>query len=88
MGSKHDQIIALENGVTIMNVSGYPKREPKASSEVYAQCVVNLLTDIMTPGGDVSFDNELIQEIWVTHEGQRHNSLYDEFSNNTSMQLK
>lgn len=78
-GSQYDQVICLENGVLLINVSGYPKAEPKASSEVYAQCVVSLLTEMMSPEGDISFENELVQELWVTHEGQRHDSLYDEF---------
>ncbi len=79
-GSKYDQVIHLENGVSLINISGYPKTEPRASSEVYAQCVVSLLTEIMTPEGDVSFENEFVQELWVTHEGERHDSLYDEFN--------
>ena len=29
---------------------------------------------------DMLFENDLIQEIWVTHEGQRHNSLYEQFN--------
>ncbi|MBA2651407.1 MAG: hypothetical protein H0U73_03960 [Tatlockia sp.] len=78
-GSKHDQIINIANGISIMNISGYPKTEPRSSSEVYSQCVFNLLAEIMSPAGDISFENELVQEIWVTHNVQRHNSLYDEF---------
>lgn len=80
IGSKYDQIIKLDNGVTLMNVSGYPKKEPTTSSETYAQCVISLLTEIMTPEGEVSFENKLVQEIWVTHNGQRHDSLYDDFA--------
>ena len=79
VGSKHDQIINIANGVSLINVSGYPKTEPRASSEVYAQCVVNLLTEIMSPNGEVSFKNALVQELWVTHKAQRHDSLYEVF---------
>jgi NAD(P) transhydrogenase subunit alpha len=79
IGSKHDQIINVANDVSIINVSGYPKTEPRSSSEVYSQCVFSLLAEIMSPEGDISFENELVQEIWVTHDRQRHNSLYDDF---------
>lgn len=79
-GSKHDQTIVLENGVLLHNVSGYPKTEPRVSSEVYAQCVFHLLMEMMSPMGALSFENKLVQEIWVTHNGQLHESLYDEFA--------
>lgn len=78
-GSKHDQIITLAKGVMLMNVSGYPKTEPASSSEIYAQCVLNVLIEIMSPAGDVSFENPLVQEIWVTHARKRHESLYQAF---------
>jgi len=79
VGSKADQIVTLSNGIMIMNVSGYPKTEPKSSSEAYASCVFHLLTEIMSPSGEVSFENELVKEIWVTHEGKLHDSLYSEY---------
>lgn len=79
VGSKHDQIISLENDVLLLNVSGYPKTEPRASSEVYAQCVFHLLIEIMSPEGQLSFKNELVQEIWVTHDKQLNESLYKTF---------
>src|SRR5207244_4042467 len=78
-GSKHDQVIALANDVLLVNISGYPKTEPRASSEVYAQCVFHLLAEIMSPKGELAFDNQLIQEIWVTHNKQLHESLYSGF---------
>ena len=78
-GSKHDQVIALANDILLINISGYPKTEAKVSSEIYADCVVNLLTAIMSKRGEVSFENKLIREIWVTHQKQRHESLYNEF---------
>lgn len=55
IGSKSNQIITAANDITIMKVSGYPKTEPRPSSEAYAQCVLSLLTEIMSPNGDVSF---------------------------------
>jgi len=78
-GSRHDQIIRLENDILLVNVSGYPKAEPRNSSEAYSQCVVSLLTEIMSPGGDVSFENKWVQELWVTHEGYRHDALFGDF---------
>jgi NAD/NADP transhydrogenase alpha subunit len=87
-GSKSDQKIRVANGVCIINVSGYPKTEPRSSSEAYAQCVVSLLTDIMSPEGDMSFENELVSEIWVTHKKQRHDSLYDKFDESQAGTLR
>lgn len=91
-GSKHDQEITVANDVYLINISGYPKTEPKASSEIYAECVVNFLTAIMSQSGEVSFENKLIQEIWVTHQMRRHESLYDEFEghekHNTCLRAK
>ncbi|MGQ3890216.1 hypothetical protein ACQUW5_14470 [Legionella sp. CNM-1927-20] len=80
LGSKHDQVITLDNDKILVNVSGYPKTEPRASSEIYAQCVFHLLTEIMSPVGIVSFENEFIQEIWVTHDKQLHECLYSDFN--------
>nr|WP_131783855.1 hypothetical protein [Legionella gresilensis] len=79
LGSKHDQVITLDNDKILVNVSGYPKTEPRASSEIYAQCVFHLLTEIMSPVGIVSFENEFIQEIWVTYDKQLHKCLYSDF---------
>lgn len=87
-GSKHDQIITVGNGVSIINISGYPKTEPRSSSEAYAQCVVSLITEIMPPDGDISFKNALVKEGWVTNEGQRHDSLYDEFDESEADSLR
>lgn len=78
-GTKCEQTLTVANGVSIRSVSGYPKTEPRSSSEAYAQCVVSLLTEIMSAEGDLSFENKLVQEIWVTHDGQRNDLLYDAF---------
>ena len=87
-GTMCEQTITVEKGVSIRNVSGYPKAEPKSSSEAYAQCVFSLLTEIMSPEGDISFKNEWVQEIWVTHEGKRHNSLYEKFDDSDGNSLR
>lgn len=74
-----EQTITVANNVCIRSVSGYPKMEPRASSEIYAQCTYNTVIEIMSPEGDVLFENDLVQEIWVTHDKQRHDSLYESF---------
>jgi len=87
-GTQCEQIITIKNGISIRSVSGYPKAEPRASSEAYAQCVYSVLTEIMSPTGNVSFENKLVQEIWVTHEKHRHESLYDRFDELEETDLK
>lgn len=91
-GSRSDNVVTTAHGVTIRNVSGYPKMKPKTSSEAYAQCAYHLITEIMSPQGEVSFENKLVQELWVTHNTQRHDALYDTFdsseTNNTMIRAK
>lgn len=79
VGSQHDCIKTMDNGVLVMNVSGYPKAEPKTSSEAYAQCIVSVLTEILSPQGDMFFEHPVVQEIWVTHNRQRRETLYKNF---------
>ncbi|MDP3705195.1 MAG: hypothetical protein Q8R24_04720 [Legionellaceae bacterium] len=78
-GTQCEQTVTVANNVSIRSISGYPKMEPRTSSEVYAQCAYSLITEIMSPEGNISFENELVQEIWVTHDRHRHDSLYDTF---------
>lgn len=87
-GSQYDQVVNVANDVSIINISGYPKKEPRASSETYAQCVHSLLTEIMSPDGKVSFANKLVQEIWVTHQYLRHESLYTKFEGENRLKLR
>lgn len=79
VGTQAEKTIAAANNILIRNVSGYPKIEPRTSSEVYAQCAYSLLTEIMSPEGEIYFDNKFVQEIWVTHQKQRRESLYNYF---------
>ncbi|HVE45049.1 MAG TPA: hypothetical protein VNC84_07990 [Gammaproteobacteria bacterium] len=60
VGSRQDAIKIIERGIKIMNVSGYPKVLPKEASEAFAQCIVNLLQDIIDPSGNVDRDNALL----------------------------
>ena len=78
-GTRSEHTIVVANNVLIRNVSGYPKLDPANSSEIYAQCVYSLMTEIMSLTGEVSFQNKFVQEIWVTHSKQRHDALYAQF---------
>lgn len=69
--AKSDQVV-VSNGVMIVHVSGYPKAEPQAASEAYAKCMVNLLTDILSSEGKIQLDHALLQECWITHNGERN----------------
>lgn len=78
-GSKHDATIALDNGKFLVNISGYPKTEPATASEAYANCVVNLITEILSPQGHFNFKASVVQDMWLTHEGELHKALYADF---------
>ena len=61
------------NGVKILAYKDLPGRLPTQSSNLYANNIVNLLTD-MTPEKDgnllVNFDDVVVQQSTVTHEGK------------------
>lgn len=63
VGSKEDTVVIIDRGISIINVSGYPKAEPNIASEAFAQCMVNLLMEIMTPDGEISVKNSLLTNI-------------------------
>jgi NAD/NADP transhydrogenase alpha subunit len=67
--AKSDQVV-VSNGVMIVHVSGYPKAEPHVASEAYAKCMVHLLADILSSEGEIRFDHALLQECWITHNGE------------------
>ena len=67
-GSKSDQVV-ISNGVTIVHQSGYPKLEPKEASEIYAKCMFNLLTEIISPEGEIFFEHELLKESCLMRSG-------------------
>jgi NAD/NADP transhydrogenase alpha subunit len=60
LGSKEDQVVIGERGIKIINVSGYPKTEPGIASEAFAQCMVNLLADVMTPAGEMCLEHPVL----------------------------
>ena len=74
VGSKSDQVV-VSNGVFLVHVSGYPKAEPKIASEAYAQCLVNLLAEVLSPEGKILLEHELLKECWLTHDGKYNSSL-------------
>ncbi len=55
--------------VSIVNISGYPKAEPKLASEAYANCMLSLLEEALSLNGDLIEDG-LLSECWVTRKGQ------------------
>ena len=61
-GSKKDEVVVTNRGISIVNVSGYPKAEPTAASEAFAQCMVNLLLEI-APNGEIDWDNPLLRNV-------------------------
>lgn len=79
VGSKRDHVV-VTNGVSIVNISGYPKKEPKEASEAYAKGMVNLLAEVLSPSGEILFDHKLLQECWVTRAGELNTSLFEGFS--------
>jgi NAD(P) transhydrogenase subunit alpha len=74
VGGKSDQVV-VSNGVSIAHVSGYPKLEPRAASEAYAKCLINLLAEVLSPQGELLLEHELLRECWVTHDGKCNPSL-------------
>lgn len=80
VGTQCEQTITTINNIRIRSVCGYPKQEPRLASEIYAQCVYSLISEIMSSTGNIDFKNNLIQELWVTHNNQRNNLLYNKFS--------
>ena len=74
VGAKSDHVV-VSNGITIAHVSGYPKAEPRAASEAYAKCIINLLAEILSPSGEILLDHELLKECWVTHDRKYNSSV-------------
>lgn len=63
----------VEHGVTIIGYSDLPSRLPTQSSTLYANNIVNLLTD-MTPEKDgqliVDVEDQVVRGALVTHQGE------------------
>lgn len=63
-GSKEDAVTVTDRDISIINVSGYPKAEPKAASEEFAQCMVNLLLEVMAPDGEMYLEHALLKQLF------------------------
>ena len=74
IGAQCDQVV-LSNGIFIVHVSGHPKAEPKTASEAYGHCLAHLLSEVLSPQGELHFDHDLLRECWVTHNGTCNPSL-------------
>jgi NAD(P) transhydrogenase subunit alpha len=60
IGSKEDEIISSERGISIINVSGYPKAKPQAASEAYAHCMINLVAELLTLEREIDLKHPLL----------------------------
>jgi NAD(P) transhydrogenase subunit alpha len=76
--ARSDEVV-LTNEVMIVHVSGYPKAEPQTASEAYAKCMAHLLSEILSPEGEIRLSHKLIQECWRTHGGERNPNLNKDF---------
>ncbi len=78
IGSKRDQVV-VTNEISIVNISAYPKAEPKEASEAYSKCMINLLEEILSAEGEILFEHPLLQECWITREGELNVALFQGF---------
>jgi len=79
-GSKRDEVVMAENDVSIVNVSGYPKMEPREASEAYAECLTKIIEEALLPTGELLFENSILHECWLTHNGALNTALFKEFN--------
>lgn len=63
IGSKSDEAVMVDRDIAIINVSGYPKDEPRAASIAFANCMKNLILDILTSDGKVNFEHPILKEL-------------------------
>ncbi len=60
LGSKHDEKVIVDRGIAIVNVSGYPKAEPRAASMAFSSCMQNLLLELITASQCLDLHNPLL----------------------------
>ncbi len=60
-GSKSDQIVTINRNISIINVSGYPKAEPRVASKAFSDCMVNLLLEIITMNKKLDSNHPLLK---------------------------
>jgi len=74
-GSQQDQVVLTEKNISIVNISGYPKAEPRAASEAYSEAVFSLLNEIMDFNGEINLEDSLLNAAWVTDRGEVNKKL-------------
>lgn len=65
LGSKQDSVITIDRDISIVNVSGYPKAEPRQASEAFAACMVNLLNEIMPTSNEINLEHALLKKAYL-----------------------
>lgn len=55
-GSKHDAVVLAENGVQIINESGYPKVLPKQASELWSRGNVHFITKLSQDASSIDLE--------------------------------
>ncbi len=62
--------VVVHNGVKIVGLTDYPSRLPTTSSELYGNCLLNLLTDMGGGSGyHINMQDEAVRGALVLHEG-------------------
>jgi H+-translocating NAD(P) transhydrogenase subunit alpha len=70
-GSRPDETIVTENGVTVIGAGGLPSTMPTAASAMYARNVSSLLQYLVSDGELViDRDDELQAGVLITHDGR------------------
>lgn len=70
VGSKEDNVITAERDITIVNVTGYPKAEPRAASEAFSKCMFNLLMSIISPDKTINLNSKLFRSVGIWRRRQ------------------
>ena len=60
-GSKSDRAITINRHISIVNISGYPKTEPRVASVAFSDCMVNLLVELITANKELDFNHPLLK---------------------------
>lgn len=63
IGSKKDQTITNDRNISIINISGYPKIEPRAASTAFSNCMLNILLEIILFDKNIDLENPILKQI-------------------------
>ena len=69
-----DQRIVTDNGILLLNVSGYPKKEPRLASQLYSEGLSKLILEFISRKMDLSDD--LLAQSYITSAGKRNINLF------------